>query len=407
MKVLQVNAVYKSGSTGRNIFELKNAMAEQGIDTYIASTCMNERSKDCYQIGCKLDWKNHALLSRITGLQGYYSYWSTRKFLKYMDKIQPDIVHLNNLHANYINLRMLFKYLSSKDIPTVITLHDCWFYTGKCTHYTTQRCERWKTGCCKCPKLKTDNVSWLFDRTKKMWSDKQFWFGQLKNYAVIGVSDWITEEARKSILKDAKIIRRIYNWIDLDLLKKTSTDELKKKLGLENKYVILGVASCWANSKGLQEFYQLSSQLSSDEVIVLVGKLPKNQVSKDGLPANILHISATENVSELVSYYSLADVFLQLSKEETFGKVVAESLACGTPVITINSTANKELVPDRCGIVIQDIRELYKAYKEIKRNGKHFYSEQCRKFAEENFKMEDRSVDYVKVYKDLIHSNNT
>ena len=142
MKILQVNAVYKIGSTGRNLYELQDEMKKRGIESYIATTHMGTREENCYQIGSPIDWKIHGLLSRITGLQGYYSTKATRNFIQYIKKIEPDVVHLNNVHANYLNLPILFKYLAKKNIVTVITLHDCWFYTGKCTHYTVDGCEK-------------------------------------------------------------------------------------------------------------------------------------------------------------------------------------------------------------------------------------------------------------------------
>ena len=84
---------------------------------------------------------------------------------------QPDVVHLHNLHANYVNVKRLLSFLGEQDIPTVITLHDCWFFTGKCTHYTSIKCNKWQTGCEKCPSLKKDIPSWFFDCTQKMWKD--------------------------------------------------------------------------------------------------------------------------------------------------------------------------------------------------------------------------------------------
>ena len=80
---------------------------------------------------------------------------------------------MNNLHSNYVNFKILFQYLAKHNIPTVITLHDCWFYTGKCMHYTKINCDKWKTGCNNCPIFKKGNPSWFFDRTKTLWNDKR------------------------------------------------------------------------------------------------------------------------------------------------------------------------------------------------------------------------------------------
>lgn len=399
MKVLQINAVYRVGSTGRNAYELHKEMLGSESDSYIAATHMNGVEENCVQIGSPLDWKLHGLLSRLFGLQGYFSFRATKHLLRYMDKISPDVVHLNNLHGNYINLGLLFDYLAKKDIATVITLHDCWFYTGKCMHYTAQGCSKWKTGCSQCPKLKMDNRSWFFDRTPKMWADRKRWYTSVPRLAVVGVSDWITGEARQSVLGSAAIIRRIYNWIDLDVFQPCDSQKLRKEMGLENKFIILGVASQWGESKGLQHFSALSSLLKEDEVIILVGKL-----AEQTLAPNIIHVNATENVRELVEYYSMADVFLQLSLEETFGKVVAEALACGTPVITVDSTANAELVPPDCGIVNDrlDMGLINNSIAEVRKKGKKGYADRCRTFAEENFNMQSSVGEYMKLYSDLL-----
>ena len=215
MKVIQINAVYKIRSTGRIVFELHQFLLKNGIESYVACSDGNDKD-EIYLIGSNFEKKLHALMSRLTGLQGYFSRIGTKRLIKYMDQIKPDIVHLGNLHANYVNLPMLLRYLAQHDIATVITLHDCWFFTGKCMHYTVVRCQKWKDGCNRCPQLRADNKSWIFDRTSKIWKDKKTGIEAIPRLAVIGVSDWITNEARHSLLGKAKLIRRIYNWIDLD-----------------------------------------------------------------------------------------------------------------------------------------------------------------------------------------------
>lgn len=406
MKVLQINAVYEKGSTGRIVSEFHNELQKRGIESYVAVSQMYCNDKSCYKIGSKIDCKLHALFARITGLQGYFSTMSTNKLIKYIDNIKPNIIQLHNLHGNFINYKKLIRYIAKNDIPTVITLHDCFFYTGKCMHYTLQNCYKWKEGCSNCPKLKDDIPSWFFDRTAKMWADKKMLFKSIPRLAVIGVSDWITEQARQSLLSEATIIERVYNWIDLSVF--TSTDssqiiDLREKLKLNNKFVILGVASGWSNKKGLDTFLKLSEILNEDEVIVLVGNMPEIK-----LPKNVISINATDEVQELVNLYSMADVFLQLSLEETFGKVTAEALACGTPVITVDSTANAELVSPDCGIVLKnnDTIAVKNAVEKIKSNGKSYYTASCRKFTEDNFEKNKIVSETIKLYIKTIGSGS-
>ncbi len=401
MIILQINAVGQVKSTGRNCQEIAEYI-NQTTD-YVCYTAFADGNIDEHniKIGNKLDHKLHAFLSRLTGKQAYFSRFATKRLIKFIQNQKIDTVILNNLHGNYIHLPLLLKYLAQKDIATIVVLHDCWFYTGKCAYYVTEQCFRWKTGCRNCPQLKKDNISWFRDATKQMWKDKKMLFEAIPRLGVVGVSDWITDEARSSILGKAKIIRRIYNWIDLEIFSpKNTSNEWKKKFGIEGKKVILGVASDWNQRKGLNSFLELSNCLSDNYHIVLVGNMPKGV----NLSPKITTVSATNSMEELVSLYDMADVFVTLSLEETFGKVSAEALACGTPVICFDSTANKELVGEGCGQVldIKDKTSLHKAIETICDNGKEKYTNNCRLFAEKNFGKEERIKEYLKLFGELL-----
>lgn len=401
MKVLQINAVSGIRSTGRICVEISDYLSKNGDKGYIAYSGGIPYKKG-YKIGTPFEIKLHGLFSRIFGLQTYFSRKGTRKLLNYMDDLKPDVVHLHNLHANYINLKLLLTYLAEHDVPTVLTLHDCWFYTGKCCHYTIQNCFKWQSECFDCPRIHKDNPSWFLDRTKKMYRNKKEWFGKIPRLAVVGVSDWITNEARMSFLSSAKILTRIYNWIDIEVFKPVNTDELRHKLGLENKFIVLAVASGWSNNKGLDKIIDLAGKIPEDMKIILVGNMRKSV----NLPGNIIHIEETHNVNKLVEYYSMADVFINLSLEETFGKVTAEALACGTPVIVIKSTANPELVGEKCGYVLEEINitDLLNILLKVRENKKEYYSEYCKDFAYRNFNIHYRLTEHTDIYKEIIGS---
>lgn len=230
-----------------------------------------------------------------------------------------------------------------------------------------------------------------------MWQDKKALFESIPRLAVVGVSDWITNEAKHSFLSSAKMITRVYNWIDLEIFKPASPLRMIEKYGLKDKFVILGVASDWSDEKGLNKFIELSKMLSDEYKIVLVG----SQSSESKIPSNIITIERTEKMDELVQLYSMANVFLTLSKEESFGKVSAEALACGTPIIAYRSTANPELVGDGCGYVIEsnEINEVANAISKVYKKGKEFYSENCIAFSKANFNKDDRISDYINIYR--------
>lgn len=400
MKVLQINAVCGIRSTGRICVEIADYLNNYCYEGYIAYSYGLPYKRE-YKIGTPFEIKLHSLLSRVFGLQAYFSKHGTLKLIKYMRKIKPDVVHLHNLHGNYINLKLLLTYLAQNNIPTVLTLHDCWFYTGKCCHYTIEKCYKWQSGCFNCPRIFRDNPSWFLDRTKKTYKNKKEWFQKIPRLAVVGVSDWITSEARKSFLSNANILTRIYNWIDLDVFRPVDTVALRHKLTLENKFVILGVASEWNDAKGINKFIELSAKIPKCMIIIIVGNIPTNLE----LPGNIIHIQETHDVRELVEYYSLASVFLNLSAEETFGKVSAEALACGTPVIAYRSTANPELVGEGCGYIVEnrDIDSIYDAILKVHKRDKKYYSENCIAFAKAKFNKENRIADYAKLYQELLN----
>jgi glycosyltransferase involved in cell wall biosynthesis len=415
MKVLQINAVNALSSTGRTVAELAAGLEARGIESRVAYSAGPAPHRG-YLIGTPLGKRLHALGSRLSGRLAYFSRRGTRGLLRYIEAESPDVVHLRNLHGNYIDLPMLLQYLGEHDIPTVVSLHDCWYFTGKCCHYTVDGCYRWETGCGSCPRLKKDNPSWFFDATAEMWADKKRLFEAIPRLGVLGVSDWVTSETERSYLSTASATKRIYNWIDLDVFRPLPALEARQRLGLPaDATIVLGVASGWSDAKGLADFNRVAEQLSADLAddesgpdegaarrpisVVLVGDLGE----RASVSQAINLVGATHDVRELADYYSAADVFLQLSLEETFGKVTAEALACGTPAIVYDSTANPEVIGAGCGYVVEpgDISELSRRIGQVVAVGRESFSTTCRDFASAQFD-KDRLIDeHVAFYERL------
>lgn len=394
MRVLQINAVEEILSTGRTVTEFDAFLTAHGVDSYIAcSTTVADTGS--YAIGTAFEKKAHALLSRLTGKQAWFSKGGTENLLKYIDKIKPDAVILRVLHGNFVCFPLLMKYLAKKNIVTVLFLHDCWYYTGKCCYYSQSDCDKWKSGCGNCPRLRFDNVSWFFDRTAQLWKAKKNLYENIPRLGVVGVSKWIADEARQSpLFASAVAVEGIYNGIDFDKFHAMpqAAQELRETHHLENKRILLGVSSQWDMRKGLADLEELAKFVSENEQIVCIGMLPNGLK----LPKNVLHIPRTDNVQALAAWYSAADVFLNLSKEETFGKVSAEALSCGTPVVCYNTTANPEIVGEGCGAVCKDldVRAYWQAVQTVLANGKAHYADACQSFAHERF---DKTANYAKV----------
>ena len=403
MRVIRINAVYGLSSTGRTVRQLDEGLKAYGVDSTTVYFGGVGTERD-YKMSSSLGVKLHGLAARLTGRAGYYSRRATKKLLRYLESEKPDIVHLHNLHSNFICLPMLFGYLKEKGIPTAVTLHDCWWYTGKCTHYTTDGCYRWQEACGDCPRLKKDIPSLCFDRTKEMLADKKKWFGSLKKLAVIGVSDWITNEAGKTFLAKADVIERVYNWIDTDTFRPTESD-IRERYGLEGKKLLLAAASRWSEAKGLSELAALARILPEDTRLVLIGSMPENAADY-AIPPFVTLIPATNSQRELALWYSAADVFISLSREESFGKVTAEALSCGTPVVAVNSTATPELVGEGCGEVVDstDPDTVLAAVKRVLAYSGSCGSaaDRCRSFACESFSMESGVAATAEVYRRLL-----
>jgi glycosyltransferase involved in cell wall biosynthesis len=404
MKVLQINAVYQKSSTGRTTAEIHKYMLNNDIISFVAVSELFDVPENAYKISNKFDMKIHAFLSRLLGLQGYFSHISTYNLIRYISKIKPDIIHLRNLHGNYINFKMLLKYAAKHNIAVCITLHDTWFYTGKCCHYLEDNCYKWQSECCNCPALKKHNPSWFFDRSRKMQQDKIKLFSAIPRLGVVGVSKWTTEDAKKSaILKNASFIETIYNWIDLELFKPYVPNNNLPDIDTKNKFVILGVAQGWSPAKGIDVFMELEKIVDDDCIIILVGN------SNNYKNSNKLHfVGETDNVQQLADYYNMADVFINPSIQETFGKTTAEALSCGTPVIAFNTTASPELVDtdEKCGYIVNRniAEEYYDKIQLIKSNSKSYYSQNCRNRAEKYFDKTSNINKYIELYEKLINS---
>lgn len=363
MKVVQINGA-AFGSTGNIVKAIHRRLLAEGHESTVFYEFGTAAEPGMFRIGNYFALHSHAVLSRNLGKQGYFSCLPTLKLIRKLKKIQPDVVHLHNVHGSYVNLPMLFRYLKKSTARVVITLHDCWLFTGKCTHFTVAGCEKWKERCGDCPQLAT-YPRYKVDTTAKCLQDKKKWlsgFGDRMH--VVAVSHWLRDTARQSYLAQYPV-DTIYNGIDCAVFQPMDGAAVREKYGLQDKFVILGVSSNWNEQKGLSEFLYMADRLAEDEVIVLVG-LTEAQVG--AMPASIVGITRTENQAELAALYSAADVFVNTSQEETFGLVTVEAMACGTPVVVYDSTACAEVVAEGCGYVARpgDVEQVFGYIREAK-----------------------------------------
>lgn len=395
MKVLQINAVYGHSSTGTIVKLIQDFGKQNGIDSYVAySFNGGQPIPNTYQIGSVIDHKLHALLSRIEGKQAYFSKGATKRFIKYLEELKPDIVHLHNLHSNYINLNLLLKYLAQKDIPTVITMHDCWYFTGGCFHYASVNCDRWQKSCGRCPKKLNDTPAYIRDASAEILRNRAKYLNAIPRLTIVGCSEWIAEQCKKSTLKDKEIIH-IHNGFNFRIFQPVETT-LKKKLGLEGKRVFIGPASKWLSEINKPTYKYFTDKLPKDAVLLLFGHPTPEQKSPD----NVKFIGYVKNPSEMAELYSMADVFVNCSREDTLSSINIEAQACGTPVIAYDATGNKETIDPESGnaVVAGDYEALFEKAMEISSKN----SESCISYVHKEFDPTVNYSKYIDLYKRII-----
>lgn len=405
MRLLQINTVINSGSTGRIAEEIGLRIIEKGGESFIAFGRKTERPSKSHkiQIGNKQDIFLHGIGTRLTDRHAFFSKKATEKLILQITKANPDIIHLHNLHGYYLNIEILFNYLSNVKTPIVWTLHDCWPITGHCTHFSYINCEKWKTHCNKCPQKKEYPTSFFIDNSCDNFEKKRKLFTSVENLTIVPVSYWLADLVNESFLQKYPI-QVIHNGINSGVFKPTNTHKIKEKYNLFDKFILLGVASIWDKRKGLEDFIKLSGLLKKDEALILVG-LTDKQIKL--LPKNIIGIKRTEDIDELAELYSCSDIFVNPTWEDNFPTTNLEALACGTPVVTYKTGGSPEAISLEAGFVVEqgDITALRKVIDKVKYNGKNLYQEACRNRALLFFKKEDRFDEYIRLYKKLINKS--
>lgn len=405
MRIAQINMLHY-GSTGKIMLTIAQCAREHGFTAATFSPRVYQRHSQAEQpqmdghtyFGSSRENQIHYAWRRLTSQNGIGSAFGTRELIKQLERFQPDIVHLHNLHNCSFRLPMLFRYLCKRKIKVVWTLHDCWSMTGKCPHFVMAKCEKWKTGCHHCPQLNVYPVSYL-DMTKQMWKRKKKWFTSIEDMTIVTPSKWLADLAGESYLRKYPV-QVINNGIDLDVFRPVASD-FRKNYHCEDKKIIMGVAFDWGVRKGLDVFQALANRLPEDYQIVLVGTTEKVDAQ---LPANIISIHRTQNQQQLAEIYSAADVFVNPTREDTFPTVNMEALACGTPVITFQTGGSPEILDDTCGIVVacNDVDAMETAVRNVCEN-KPFSEQACLTRAA-NFEKNKKFLEYIELYQRLMNA---
>lgn len=403
MKLLQINSNVNSCSHGHIAEHLGEVIIEKGHESFIAygRGIHNISMSNLVKIGSQMDFVGHVIKSRLFDRHGFGSVMATNSFIEKINQLNPDLIHLHNIHGYYLNISILFKYLKKSKKPVVWTFHDCWPFTGHCTYFDSVNCNKWLIGCHHCPNKVAYPKSWILDNSRNNYHKKKELFGSLKKMILVSPSEWLAGHLHNSFLGDYEI-KVINNGVDLNKYRSIDPKAIMSSYKLNKKY-ILGVANIWDERKGLEDFIRLRKILDSEIEIVLVG-LSKNQTKM--LLADMKSISHTVNTNDLAALYTGAEAFVNPTYVDNFPSVNLEALACGTPVITYNTGGSPEAIDERTGFVIEkgDITGLAGAIKTIIQNGKKEYSANCRNRSERLFNKNERFSEYLSIYQSILEN---
>lgn len=394
MRVLLIDVNCKYSSTGKMVYDLfkyLNSKGDMATICYGRGELIEERG--IYKFGIDIETKIHALLTRVTGLTGVFSPFSTKRLIKYIDQFKPDVVHIHELHAYFVNLKPLLEHLKKKQIPIVWTFHCEFMYTGKCG--VAYECLKYQSGCGKCPHLKTYPKTLLFDFTHYMWKQKKKLLSDYKNLIIVTPSRWLLNRTRESFLKE-KDLRVIHNGIDTTVFKVCATkEELKAEYGIKESKIVLSVASHITTdpNKGADIIYQLAEEFKNDSVhFVLVGADEQKIIKRD----NLTIIPAIKEQKQLAKIYSGADVFLMCSERENFPTTSMEAQCCGTPVCGFDVGGLKETIVSDAYLCefgdVHTLRENLKIALDIKYNASK---------AQAEFSKEKMLKEYSSIYTEI------
>lgn len=407
MKIIQINSVCDKGSTGRTTRELADVLQSEGHECFVAYGYGTSTYKNSFKVAPYFENLFHnVFFTRFLGFHGYGTVRGTKMLIRWMDENKPDIIHLGNLHANYLNYPMLFKYIIKQNVPVVFTLHDCFNFTGKCSHYTAAGCYKWKTECGNCPLYRnTAAPSMFFDRSRRIFREKKDYYSQMKNMTVVAVSKWLMGEAEQSIIAgNGHRVTYVYNWIDHNKFHRATPEEIqqfcaKYELDANTKYLI-SVSQGWnQNASRFKDAIKLSQTLPIGYKLVVVGNVAKGTT----MPKTVIHIPYINGNKELSAAYSMAEAYVHFSVEDTFGKVIAEAMSCGTVPITFDSTACGE-VSGPYGIAVEphDIVSIINALPKIE-TLKQQRDEMVR-YVRANYDYQANAHKYIELYKELLEN---
>lgn len=356
MKVVQLNTVFDSCSTGRIAAQLYRLAGEAGFESLAAwgrgpspaARCVRGYKNESFPEFCL-----HVAYG-FAGLSGFGSGRATARLLSWLDSERPDVLHLHNIHGFWLDVEMLFQWIKARGVPVVWTLHDAWPITGHCAFFEEIGCRRWITGCNNCPIHSTRYpYSFLHDGSRRAWLRKRAAFTGVGSLTIVTPSRWLGRVVSASYLGCYETVV-IPNGVDLSLF--TPDGPVPQNLPGGGKPIVLGVANVWERRKGLHHLRDMAILLGEEaEVVAIgVGMVDRLRLLSSGpLPRNLHLLPRTKSPSALAAWYRAAAVFVNPTLDDNFPTSNLEALACGTPVVAFDAGGAAEAISEECGESVQ------------------------------------------------------
>ena len=405
MKILQINSHYDEGGAARIVACIHRQLLQEGQEAYVAyGRGMEGREKNVFRFNQTVEVYFSAFMSRITGLNGWWNRRATKRLLSYIERIQPDIIHLHALHGYYLNYQIFFDYINTKGIPCIWTFHDCHAFVGNCGYYF--ECDKWKTGCGNCPHIHNYPVSQFFDFTGFMWKRKKELFTKGDRRIIVTPSDWLTEAAKQSFLGKYFCVT-IHNGIDVqNFFYPRNRKKCREKYGFsQREKLVLGIAAGYRDPrKGVKYIIQMARDLEQEIKVILIGW----NKGDDGLLAgvdNIIPLPPTESVDMLAEYYSMVDVFVLPSLAENYATESLEAMACGTPVVGFDAGGIPEQLAGNKGIVVETGNQekfTEAVHRAVSQKNNLLRGEALAEIIRQDNSVERMTAEYMKLYESLM-----
>ena len=383
MRILFINTTFDIGSTGKLVNSFARYAYSMGLDIAVISANRDESS--CVkQIRLKgfFSRKVTIFLERLTGLNEFFSPFSTLRAISFIKRYKPDVVYLGNLHGYYINTSMLYNSLSKLNIPCVQMMWDEYSMTGSCSF--SYECTKYKSRCRKCDRLRDYPMSVLFDNAGYMQNKKEIYYR--KNDIVFVSVPYIIEKAKGSHLLSSKVLFELDEAVDQkNIFFPRDISGIKRQLHVKNEdIVILNVCVYPNRRKGGEYYISLAKNMEHMQgfVFVHIGFNGDRSIC----PSNYIALGYEDNQNKLAEYYSLADIFVCTSLAETQPNTCLEALSCGTPICGFNISGIPTCAEAPYGhyVEVGDIEALMEYVMSVKKKTRDSILS-VRKYAESRF----------------------